>query len=987
VLNASRSGGLLVVPPAPSFADKLREVVSCPVDDSPRRRAEYSSDASNYRVVPAVVAFPRSEDDVAGIVALCASEGVAITARGGGTSCAGNAVGPGVVLDFSRHLGAILDVDPASRTARVQPGAVLDDLQAAARPHGLRFGPDPSSHSRCTLGGMIGNNACGAHAMAYGTTAANVVSLELIDGRGRRLSVGPGGDEPAGLADFVTRQVHPIAGELGRFGRQISGYSLQHLLPAAGLAPTSQSPLGRSPSGLARALVGTEGTCGVVLGAQVRLVALPESTALVVLGYRDMATAADAVPGLLPLAPLALEGIDARLVDLVRSRSRATDQPVGAGATPVPTPGSALPELPEGDAWLMAEVGAEDPGSAAAAGRDLLAASGALDGRVVPAGPLATALWRIREDGAGLGSRTPAGAPAWPAWEDAAVPPANLGAYLRDFTALLGDHGLDGLLYGHFGDGCLHVRIDLPLADHPRRLRPFLLDAASLVAAHGGSLSGEHGDGRARSELLPVMYSPAAIQAFGGFKALFDPDGLLNPGVLVDPAPVDTDLRRPLAAPLRRRPRGLALHSDGGDFTQAVHRCVGVGKCRADGPAGGGFMCPSYVATGDEKDSTRGRARVLQEMANASLVADGWRSPEVHEALDLCLACRACSRDCPVSVDMASYKAEVLHEAWRGRLRPRSHYSLGRLPTWLELVRRTRTAGVANAALRNPLVSGWLRRAAGIDPRRPLPELADRPLGSAQLAAASPATGKAPQGRVVLWADTFTRGFTPGVAAAAAEVLTTAGFEVIVPEVDLCCGLTLVSTGQLDAARRRMRRVVEVLAPWAEAGVPIVGLEPSCSATLRADLPELLPGDRRAPGVASSVRTLAQVLVGKGDRDCLERLAASFAPAVAGRTVIAQPHCHHYSVFGYDTDLLLLSALGAEVRVLAGCCGLAGNFGMELGHYDVSVAVAGVSLLPALREAPADAVLLADGFSCRTQAAQLAGWSGLHLAELLAGGQ
>lgn len=985
------------MPPAPCFADKLREVVSCPVDDSPRRRAEYSSDASNYRVVPAVVVFPRSEDDVADVVGLCASEGVPVTARGAGTSCAGNAVGPGVVLDFSRHLGAVSDVDPGSRTARVQPGAVLDDLQAAARPHGLRFGPDPSSHSRCTLGGMIGNNACGAHAMAYGTTAANVVALELLDGRGRHLSVGPGGDEPAGLADFVDHHVRPIARELGRFGRQVSGYSLQHLLPAAGpgrVPPTHsqtgsprQPPPSRPTGGLARALVGTEGTCGIVLGAQVRLVASPASTALVVLGYPDMATAADAVPGLLPLAPLALEGIDARMVDLVRSRSRARDHPFEGRAVPAVAAGSALPELPEGGAWLMAEVGAEDPGAAAAAGRVLLASSGALDGRVVPAGPLAAALWRIREDGAGLGSRTPAGAPAWPAWEDAAVPPAHLAAYLRDFTSLLADHGLDGLLYGHFGDGCIHVRIDLPLAEHPRRLRPFLLEAASLVAAHGGSLSGEHGDGRARSELLPIMYSPAAIRAFGGFKALFDPDDLLNPGVLVDPAPLDADLRRPLAGPLRHRPGGLALHADGGDFTQAVHRCVGVGKCRADGPAGGGFMCPSYLATGDEKDSTRGRARVLQEMANGSLVADGWRSPEVHEALDLCLACRACSRDCPVSVDMASYKAEVLHHAWRGRVRPRSHYSLGRLPTWLDLVRRTGTAGVANAAMRSPGTARWLKRAAGIDPRRQLPGLAGRPLSSARLRASLPTTGTAPEGRVVLWADTFTRGFSPGVATAAARVLATAGFEVAVPEVDVCCGLTLVSTGQLDAARRRMRRAVEVLAPWAEAGVPIVGLEPSCSATLRADLPELLPDDRRALGVARSVRTLAEVLIGRGDRDRLERLAACFGPALAGRSVVAQPHCHHHSVFGYDADLQLLSAAGAEVRALAGCCGLAGNFGMELGHYDVSVAVAGASLLPALRDAPAGAVLLADGFSCRTQADQLAGRCGLHLAELLAGSQ
>ncbi|HET9070516.1 MAG TPA: FAD-binding and (Fe-S)-binding domain-containing protein [Acidimicrobiales bacterium] len=948
------------------LAALLREVVGDAADDSPRRLAEYSSDASNYRVVPSVVVFPRHVDDILAVAEVCRREGVALTARGGGTSCAGNAVGPGVVLDLSRHLGRVLAVDPDTRTARVEPGAVLDTLQAAAGRHGLRFGPDPSSHSRCTLGGMIGNNACGAHAMAYGTTAANVAALDLLDGRGRRLAVGPGGDAPPGLAGFVTRHVEPIAGELGRFGRQVSGYSLEHLLGRS-----------RPGDGLAAALVGTEGTCGIVLGAELRLVPLPAATALVVAGYPDMPAAAGAVPGLLPLAPLALEGIDVRLVDLVRAR-----RPAG------------LPELPAGAAWLMAEVGGETPAAALAAGEALLAAAGALDGRVVPAGPQATALWRIREDGAGLGSRTPAGAPAWPAWEDAAVPPAVLAPYLRDFTALLADHGLDGLLYGHFGDGCIHVRIDLPLAEHPRRLRPFLVEAATLVAGYGGSLSGEHGDGRARSELLPLMYSPAAIEAFAAFKALFDPDHLLNPGVLVDPAPVDTDLRRPLAGPVRRRPGGLALHADGGDFTTAVHRCVGVGKCRADNGGGGGFMCPSFLATGDEKDSTRGRARVLQEMANGSLVADGWRSPEVHEALDLCLACRACARDCPVSVDMATYKAEVLHQTWKGRLRPRSHYSLGWLPLWLDLARRTGTARLAGRLLRLPAVAGAAKRLAGIDARRPLPAPAADPLTAAELRAAiGPARAAvgAPAGPVVLWADSFTRGFAPGIALAAARVLTEAGFEVVVPDADVCCGLTWVSTGQLDAARRRLRRAVDVLAPWATAGVPIVGLEPSCAATLRADLTELLPRDARAAAVAGAVRTLAQVLLGPGsggaavDPDRLARVAERYRPALAGRTVVAQPHCHHHAVFGYDADLALLRAAGAHVRALAGCCGLAGNFGMETGHYEVSAAVAAHALLPALEGAPAGAVLLADGFSCRTQAAQLGGRECRHLAELLAG--
>jgi FAD/FMN-containing dehydrogenase/Fe-S oxidoreductase len=899
-------------------------------------------------VVPAVVAFPRTDDDVAAAVEMCREEGVALTVRGGGTSVAGNAVGPGVVLDLSRHRNRVLGVDPDRRRAIVEPGVVLDDLQRAARPHGLRFGPDPSTHSRCTIGGMIGNNACGAHAMAWGTTAANVVALDVIDGSGRRSQLGPGGSTVPGLRRFVDERVSPIAGQLGRFGRQVSGYSLQHLLTD-------------DPSGVARALVGTEGTCVVVLGAEVALVPLPPARALAVLAYPDMATAADAVPALAEIGPLALEGIDARIVEVVRSHK-----------------GGAVPELPAGGAWLFAEIGGPTPDAATADARRLVAVSGAAGSLVVPDGPAAAALWRIREDGAGLASRTAEGAPAWPAWEDAAVPPGSLGAYLRDFEALLAGHHLDGLLYGHFGDGCIHVRIDLPLAEHPERLRPFLLDAAGLVASYGGSLSGEHGDGRARSELLGAMYTREALAAFAGFKALFDPAGLLNPGVIVDPAPVDADLRRPGAAPLRIR-GGFALHADGGDFTAAVHRCVGVGKCRADSSAAGGFMCPSYLATGDEKDSTRGRARVLQELANGTVVTGGFAAAEVHDALDLCLACKACARDCPVSVDMATYKAQVLHQTYRRRIRPRSHYALGWLPRWLRVLRALPGGPAAyNRVTRNAAVTRLAASAAGIDPRRRLPALA-APAGRA--AAHRPAARPGATGgtRAVVWVDTFTAAFSPAVADAAAAVLAAAGYRVeILDRPDACCGLTWITTGQLDAARGRLRRLLDRLEPLlgSDPDTVVVGLEPSCTATLRSDLVELLPADPRATRLAAGVRTLAEAVLARDLGWAEGRLA--------GRTVIAQPHCHHHAVMGYDADLAVLRAAGAEVTTLAGCCGLAGNFGMEQGHYEVSVAVAERTLLPALRAAPEGAVLLADGFSCRTQADQLAGWPAATLAELLA---
>jgi FAD/FMN-containing dehydrogenase/Fe-S oxidoreductase len=939
----------------------LRAALGNIVDASSRRRAEYSSDASNYRVVPEVVVFPRKTEDVVTVAAICRDLGVPLTMRGAGTSIAGNAVGPGVVVDLSRYLNRVVSVDPEARTATVEPGTILDDLQGRARVHGLRFGPDPSTHARCTIGGMIGNNACGAHAMAYGTTAANVVTLDVLDGLGRRFAAGAAGSLGLdafvpGLDAFTRTQVEPIASELGRFGRQVSGYSLQHLLAGHG-------------AHLGRALVGTEGTCGIVLGATVALTPLPVATALVVLGYPDIAAAADAVPGLLPLGPLALEGIDARMINVVRAHRSA----------------SAVPDLPKGAAWLFAEVGGSSAEEALAMGRALAAAGGALDSIVVPAGPVAARLWGIREDGAGLGGRTPAGAPAWPGWEDAAVPPARLGPYLRDFEGLLSQHGVDGLLYGHFGDGCVHVRLDLPVADHTRRLRAFVTDAARLVAGYGGSFSGEHGDGRARSELLPLMYSPAAIEAFRQFKDLFDPDGILNPGVLVDPSPLDTDLRLAAAQPLRTI-GGFALHADGGQLTTAVHRCVGIGKCRADS---GGFMCPSYLATRDEKDSTRGRARVLQELANGTLVDGGWRSPEVHEALDLCLSCKACARDCPASIDMATYRAEVLHQTYRRRLRPASHYALGWLPRWAKAAALAPRA--VNGVLRWPGVARAAKWGAGIDARRAIPLFAARRLDVAALRRraqrpVAPRPAVRPHGtRAVVWVDTFTRAYAPEVAEAAVSVLAEAGFDVVVPDRSACCGLTWISTGQLDGARRRLRDLLDGLAPYAQEGTIIIGLEPSCTAALRSDLVELLDDDPRARVVAAATRTLAEALLaapgGAGEAGDLSWLAGR----LTGTRVIAQPHCHHYAVMGYDGDLAVLRAAGAEVQVLAGCCGLAGNFGMERGHYDVSVAVAEHALLPALRDATGGTVLLADGFSCRTQADQLAGWSAQHLAELLAG--
>ena len=1116
-----------------SFLTDLRTLID--VDSSVGTRARYSSDAGLTRIPPLAVAFPRTPEQAVAAFHLARAHGVPLTARGGGTSCASNAIGPGLVLDFSRHMNRVISIDPEARTATVEPGCVGSTLQAAAAEYGLRFGPDPSSQNRATIAGMVANNACGPHATAWGRTSDNIVSLECIDGQGRRFTATTSHDsalrDVPGLASLIDTNLAPIRTQLGRFKRQVSGYSLEHLTPEGG-------------RNLAAMLTGTEGTLVLILSVTVRLVPLPDAPVLAALGYRSMIKAADDVPALLAHSPLAVEGMDRRLVDVVRAHK-------GPGA---------VPALPEGEGWLLVEVGApgEDVTASLERARALCADSAAIDTVVYPPGDQASALWRIRADGAGLGGRTPpdgAGGgdqQAWPGFEDAAVPPENLGAYLRDFTALMEEYDIDGLLYGHFGDGCVHVRLAMPLEtpEGVAHSRAFLQSAARICAAHGGSVSGEHGDGRARGELLRFMYSPEMLDLFARVKHVFDPDNLLNPGVLASPMdeaeaasrararvlaarsggpdglaangvpandsspspdvsgaaggtglapadgalqpndaaandsspspdvsgaaggtglapadgalelqpgvdPLDANLRRVAAHPMPAD-GGFAFTHDGGDFTAAVHRCTGVGKCRAG--VSGTFMCPSYLATRDEKDVTRGRARILQEAANSQLVK-AIDSPEVLEALDLCLACKACSADCPAGVDMARYRSEALFRTYRGRMRPLSHYTLGWLPRLTRVTARVPgLARIANVVMSVAPLRSLAFRIIGLDPRRGMPALqsgtftawarrrnllagsvpasassdpisgasdpvsvasnhvsdASNPISDARERGGAPASPDStrereeatassdparereaatassmadspilsgprdPSGRpyALVWADSFSQTLDDAGARAVVDVLEANGFAPIVAP-DACCGLTWITTGQLTGAKKHLTSLLSVLSPFAASGIPIVGVEPSCTAVLRDDLLDLLPEDPRSALVSGATRTLAEVL-------SAVPASARHLPSLEGVEIVAQPHCHHYSVMGWNTDQALLESLGARVTRLEGCCGLAGNFGMEAGHYDLSVAVASHSLLPMLDAQP-DAVYLADGFSCRTQAAQLAGRGGVHLATLLAG--
>ena len=942
------------------------------VDTAPRRLTEYSYDASNYRVAPVAVVFPRSVDDVVAVAQFASEQGIPLVSRGGGTSMAGNAIGAGIVLDFSRHLQTIRSIDATAQTAVVEAGVILSTLQrevAAASTGTLTFAPDPSSRTRATIGGAIGNDACGNHSVRHGRTSDHVLALDLVTAAGIRLTATRTGltatdqaDAAAvALADTLTAGLRQLAAnhlkefrlELGQIARQVSGYHLSHLLPEHGFD-------------VARALVGSEGTCAIVVAATVQLVPQPRAALLLSLGYDDVVDAARDVPTILEFSPAAIEGIDEAIVQTMQAR-RGPDSVQG---------------LPEGKAWLYVDLDGDDPTAVAAEGEkllDRLRGNGRmLAGRAVPDLAERASLWRVREDGAGLSARLASGGESWPGWEDSAVAPENLADYLEDFRNLMVQFDLTGVIYGHFGAGCMHVRLtfDLRSPEGRKVMDDFTRAAAELVVRHHGSISGEHGDGRSRSALLPVMYSATMMGAFARFKTLWDPQHLLNPGSIVDPEPTTEYLALADVPPRAWRtsfdltPVG-AGHDSASEldaFSHAVQGCVGIGRCRSDA---GGVMCPSYRATGDEKDSTRGRARVLQDMIRgARTVAEGWRSEEVREALDLCLSCKACSSDCPAGVDMATYKSEFFDHYYAGRLRPISHYSLGWLPRWLKLTGLM--APVVNLVLSSPLGT-LIARLGGVTTKRSLPRFHS---ASAWRKTLTPTISLIPAD-VVLFVDTFTRGFRPDVAGSAQRVLQSAG-KTVECSAEACCGLTWISTGQLSTARRLLTKAARLLDDSSDR--PIVVLEPSCAAALRKDLPELVPTDA-ARRVSKRIRSFAGAVTDLAAEGWRPEWADGEAPA----SVTVQAHCHEYSVFGANAQKAALKAVGVrDVREATGCCGVAGNFGFEKDHFDLSMAVAEQALVPALRALPPQQAVLTDGFSCHMQVQQLDPTRHTHhLAQLL----
>ena len=951
---------------AAALARELARAVRGEVRFDAGARALYATDASNYRQPPIGVVVPESIDDALAALAVCRRFGAPILTRGAGTSLAGQACNRAVVLDFSKRVRRVLSVDPERRLARVEPGAVLDDLRREAARHGLTFGPDPATHATCTIGGMIGNDSCGVHSVLArfegegGRTADNVAELEVATYDGARMRVGKTDDAAlaailaAGgrraeiyraLVSLRDRYAPKIREKFPNIPRRVSGYNLPALLPENGFH-------------VARALTGSEGTCVTILEATLHLLPLPPARVLLVAGFPDVFAAGDAVPRVLAHRPSGLEGLDE---GLVRDMKDAGLHPDGVAA------------LPPGGGWLFVELAGATAVEAEEKARrladELVREQPAPAVRIVVDPVEARRLWRVRESGLPATAHPPGKPLTWEGWEDSAVPPEKLGAYLRDQRRLWEKHGYRGDLYGHFGDGCVHTRLDFDLEtpEGLRRFRAFLEEAADLVLAYGGSLSGEHGDGQSRAELLPKMFGPEIVEAFREFKQIWDLDGRMNPGKVVDPLPILADLRLAGGRPRPDRPLAFRYPEDGGDFSRAALRCVGVGKCIATDE---GAMCPSYRATGEERHSTRGRARLLFEMLRGDALPDGWESEAVKEALDLCLSCKACKSECPVSVDMATYKAEFLSHYYRRRRRPRAAHVFGRIHRWARLA--SRAAGLANAIAASAPGRRLVAAAAAIDPRRRIPRLARRTF-RAWFEGRPRAGARGPE--VLLFPDTFTNFFEPRIGQAAVETLEAAGFSVAIPERDLCCGRPLYDWGMLDEARHLLRGALGALRDPVRSGTPILFLEPSCAAVFRDELPGLLPDDPDTQRLARSVTLFSGFAAARLDLTAPERRPAHDA--------IVQLHCHEEALFGRTGAERLLDGLGVAPRFVPGCCGMAGAFGFEKGdRYRVSIACAERALLPELGRAPADALVVADGFSCREQIRQLSGRAPRHSAEL-----
>ncbi|HMF92530.1 MAG TPA: FAD-linked oxidase C-terminal domain-containing protein [Candidatus Angelobacter sp.] len=963
-MNSSRTQSDFPRTRAHALAADLRAAISGEVRFDDGYRALYAVDGSNYRQTPIGVVMPRTIEDVIQTVALACKHGAPVLPRGGGTSLAGQSCNVAVIIDFSKYLNRIIELNPQEKYAWVEPGVVLDHLRKRANQFDLTFGPDPSTHEYCNLGGMIGNNSCGVHSMMAGRTVDNVLELDVLTYDGLRMRVGPtsdaelqqivstNGGRESGRRGEIYSRLHALRDQYAdlirkrypKIPRRVSGYSLDELLP-------------ENNFNVARALVGCEGTCVVVLAAKVRLVDWPKKRTTLVLGYKDVYAAADDVPEVSESQPIGLEGMDDVLIENMKKKGLHL---------------ASIKLLPEGKGWLLCEFGGETKDEATAKARALMTALSSRPNppnmRLFEDEQETQIVWKARESGLAATSRVPGDPEAWEGWEDAAVPIENLGTYLRELRRLLGQHGYKCALYGHFGQACVHMRINFDLVSEAgiRNFRSFVEEAADLVVRLGGSLSGEHGDGQARGELLVRMYGPELMEAFREFKRIWDPDWKMNPGKKIDAKPLDADLRLGAAYKPPKLKTYFSFPEEHGHFAEATTLCVGVSKCRKDE---NGTMCPSFMATREEMHSTRGRTRLLFEMLRGDPMKGGWKNETVREALDLCLACKACKTECPMNVDMATYKSEFLAHYYEGRARPRTALAMGLIARWARMA--SGAPGLANFFTQAPGISTVIKLVGGIAPERRMPRFAKRTFRYWFNQRAAQNSGKPP---VMLWPDTLSNHFHPQIAQAAVEVLEHAGYQVVLPPASLCCGRPLYDFGMLDRAKAQLEEILTALKPDIAAGTPVIGLEPSCVSVFRDEMTNLLGPNHAAEQLRRNTFLLSEFLVQK----------AGYRPPQLKRKALVHGHCHHKSVLKFDSEQELLKRLGLDFQIIdSGCCGMAGSFGFEKDKYDVSVKIGERILLPAVREAALDTLIIADGFSCFQQIEQLTGRKAMHIAEVL----
>lgn len=950
-----------------TLARELRSAIEGEVRFDNGSRALYATDASNYRQVPIGVVLPKSQKDIIQTVALCRKHDIPILSRGGGTSLAGQCCNEAVIMDMSKYYNRILNMDPQNRLVTVQTGIVLDHLRKATEEAaGLTFGPDPATHDHCTIGGMLGNNSCGVHSVmaqfyGYGPrTSDNTHSLKILTYDGTVMEVGPtkekeldetirkGGRKGSiykALKEIRDTSADEIRKKFPDIPRRVSGFNLDELLP-------------ENDFNVARALVGTESTCAVILEATLQLIESPGKRSLLVLGYPDIYTAGNHCSEIMEAKPVGLEGLDDKLIGYMRKKNLNTED---------------LPLLPEGNGWLLVEFGGDTKEEADDKAHQLMEKlkkeRNAPNMNLFDDAKQESMLWEIRESGLGATAHIPGMSSTWPGWEDSAVHPEKVGAYLKDLRGLFDSFGYDASLYGHFGQGCIHCRInfDFSTKEGIETYTRFTSEATDLVLKYGGSISGEHGDGQARGDLLEKMFGKKLMGAFYDFKNAWDPDWKMNPGKVIQPYGRTENLRIGTGYQSTAVATHFKFPEDHGSFAEATLRCVGVGKCRR---SEGGTMCPSYMATSEESDSTRGRARLLFEMLQGEAIQGGWKEKSVKDALDLCLACKGCKGDCPVNVDMATYKSEFLSHYYKGRLRPRTAYVFGWIYWWSRIA--SKIPRFANFMTRTRGISDLIKYVGGVAPQRKIPQFA---LQTFKKWFSMQKRTPAPQ-KVILWADTFNNYYMPPTLKAAYDVLTRAGFEVIVPEQSLCCGRPLFDFGWIRLAKKLLLQILDTLKDEIREGIPVVGIEPSCAAVFRDELCNLFPENTDAQRLKSQVYTLGEFL---------DKYAPDFDIPVLERKAVMHGHCQHKAVMSIDKEEKILKGMGLDLKVLdSGCCGMAGYFGYEKGeHYRISLKAGERVLLPEVRKAEKDTLIIADGFSCREQIMQETDRQPLHLAEVI----